>query len=106
MRKMKPTSQPERVYVHDKPTCAGCDAKNGIIEFLKLQNQSLQEKLLALVPPAMDSYMRLQMSQSAQMRPAAAHGIQPEHMAIDDDGIDEFFESVTGMGKQTRGRPV
>lgn len=91
----------------ERMLCVGCGAKDSIIEFLKHQNQTLQEKLLALVPPAMDSYMRLQMSQQAQLRPETARGIQPESMAVDDDGLDQFFNDVTNMsGVPGRGRPV
>lgn len=104
MKKQYP--QIERHTAQVPATCRKCEALEGMLEFMKLQNRELQEKLLSLVPPAMDSYMRLQMSQAAQMRPEAAHGIMPESSAIDDDGLDQFFNDITNPGKPPPRRMV
>lgn len=92
--------------------CGGCNAKDGEISFLRERIRELekrieeqQTKFMALIPPAMDSYNRLQLTHAAQLRPEVMEGLSPASDVLpDDEGFGEFLNQFDAPQPQARRR--
>lgn len=89
------------------PRCAGCEARESELQFLRQKVNNLEEKLLSLVPEAMDRYHRLRMTETAQLRPEVMDGLAPLSDVVPDQdgGFGEFLDGfMPGQMPAQRGR--
>jgi len=79
--------------------CPGCDARDSMIEYLKLQNKELQEKLISLVPDAMERYSKLKLTEMTTGSQMNGGGIVGDGMIdIDQAMPDESDDISSGIG--------
>ena len=81
--------------------CAACQAREEMLVHMRAQVRDLQDKLLSLVPQAMDGYQRLRMTEMAQMRPDAMEGVVPlrnmNAASAEDNFLDDLMGNAIGM---------
>ena len=75
-------------------SCSGCAARESIIITQAAQIKDLHDRMLSLVPEAMDRYHRLRMTEMAQTRPEVMNGVMPitkEEFVSEDQALNEWM---------------
>lgn len=80
--------------------CPGCSAREEQLVHLRGQVRDLQDKLLSLVPQAMDAYHRMRLTEMAQMRPDAMDGVVPLRNMVPQSPEDQLIDEIMGQAQR------
>jgi len=100
-----PASQPVPLH-HQFDECQGCKVRQEMIEHLKLElqrvrdiNGQLENKFMAMVGPAADSYNRMRMTELAHVRPAMfSQSVSRDDIMVDPEQEAAEFIMKGAMG--------